>query len=189
MMPQSWQIIFVCSEHTNTQVDGNRCWLFIYSFLHFSHLYKVDTQSFFINLKLLISDSPHQTRPGTRQEMIMKRNPAMSWSSLISCLWTSQRVQRWTPKGTQTFFCLMAQRFECILWNIDWCSTVSIQVIFDFDCCIFWRNLDLCLVEQLCCEASDWPILTFSSWQTQSEITISFSASFSLWVFLMFQEP
>ena len=78
MMPQSWQIIFVCSEHTNTQVDGNRCWLFIYSFLHFSHLYKVDTQSFFINLKLLISDSPHQTRPGTRQEMIMKRNPAMS---------------------------------------------------------------------------------------------------------------
>ena len=75
---QSWQIIFVCSEHTNTQVDGNRCWLFIYSFLHFSHLYKVDTQSFFIHLKLLISDSPHQTRPGTRQEMIMKRNPAMS---------------------------------------------------------------------------------------------------------------
>ena len=110
--------------------------------------------------------------------MIMKCNPTMSWSSLISCLWTSQRAQRWTPKDAPTFFCPMAQRSECILWNIDWCSTVSNQVIFDFDCCNLWRNLDLWLVEQECCEASDWLILTFSAWH-DSEITISFSASLS----------
>ena len=76
---KSWARLFLFVQNTtNTQVDGNRCWLFIYSFLHFSHLYKVDTQSFFIHLKLLISDrlSPDQAS-----------SPGKQWSWNVTQPW------------------------------------------------------------------------------------------------------